>query len=189
MTIEEAHYIKSEQIKPSPKTIVITPKMVREQIVKIEELEMRLQLEIPRAGDMLKKNQLIHVLEESQEKKRQLYFMLYDMKKRGEIEQERQRKMKEDWDKNKCPKCEQAKLNDDGICPNCGFRFPCKTCGANHAVNKDEVDCSVDACPEGWDKDNPNYNPPRLDTPFTQADFEVGKQILEKSKLTVKKNE
>jgi len=100
----------------------LTPELVRRQIGRLETQEMRLQMNIPKEQFMVRKNRMIQLLEQIQAKKRELYFILHHLEVSGKIAEEREEKLLEDWEKRKCPKCEQAKLDDENKCPKCGFQ-------------------------------------------------------------------
>lgn len=96
----------------------LTPEKVRKQIWRLETVERRIQMAIPKQDNALRKNQMIELLKQTQDKTREMYFMLHELKEKGEVQKEIDRKLQEDWDEKKCPKCEHAKLNDEGNCLN-----------------------------------------------------------------------
>jgi len=111
--------IKVDDVKKIPRTAIpLTPKNVRKQIFRLENVKRRIQMAIHKTGNALRRNQMIELLQQTQDKERQMYFLLHELKEKGDVQKEIDRKLQEDWDKRKCPKCEHAKLNDEGHCPN-----------------------------------------------------------------------
>ena len=114
----------NEKIVEKPKTPQMTPANVRKMIGQLEFMQMNVQLEMNREQNLLKRNQMINVLDQITERTRMLYFMLKQLQEQGVVNQERQQKLVDDWKENQCPKCKQAKIGDDGKClnPNCDFK-------------------------------------------------------------------
>lgn len=111
--------IKGDDVKKIPKgAIPLTPRNVRQQIIRLEIIQQRIQMAIPKEMNILKKNQLIDLMERTEAQIRQLYFLLHELKEKGDVQKEIEEKLVVDWEEKKCPKCEKAKLNDEGNCTN-----------------------------------------------------------------------
>lgn len=101
----------------------ITAKGVRLQIVRLEELQRKIQIQTPREKSLIQRNRMIYLLDNVKQRIRDMYFVLHNLKEQGVIQKEIDIKRMIDWQEKKCPKCEQAKLDDDGKClsPHCDY--------------------------------------------------------------------